>query len=208
MTDPFFSLPRTTRATEWFDKILPSLPLRLPFAAETPWSAVHVHGVGGGTWSVRIAAGQVQVQRGMPASVLSQWSMTAGHFREALAGALRDRTAGVLTKLGMPVALPDLSGARLNQLNWQGLAAVQGSLAFQLADRQVAENYRYVMTLGSGPAALDTADTVIDVDLDDLATLAAARTPPLRLLASGKMRVQGNSELPLRALTALLSTLR
>lgn len=208
MTDPFFSLPRTTRPAEWFDKILPSLPLRLPAGAETPWSAVHVHGVGGGTWSVRLAAGQVQVQRGMPNSVVSQWSMTTGHFREALAGALRDRTAGVLAKLGMPVALPDLSGARLQQLNWQGLAAIQGSLAFQLADRQVAETYRYVLTLGSGPAAFDKADTAIDVDLDDLATLAAARTPPLRLLASGKLRVQGNSELPMRALTALLSTPR
>ncbi len=204
MIDPYFSLPRTTRPSEWFEKILPTLALRLPVDAQTPWAAVHVLGAGGGTWAVRVTAGQLQVQRGLPAEVLSQWSMTSGHFREALAGALRDRTAGVLTKLGLPLALPDLSRAPLNQLGWQALATVQGSLAFQLADRKVADSYRYVLTLGSGQAAFDKADAQIDVDLDDLAALAAARTPPLRLLASGKLRVQGNSELPMRALTALL----
>lgn len=208
MSDPFFSLPRTTRPADWFERVLPALPLRLPVGAQTPWSAVHIHGVGGGTWSVRVAAGKVEVQRGLPAEVLSQWSMTTSHFREALAGALRDRTASVLTRLGLPVALPDWSRAPLDQLGWQALAAIQGSLAFHLADRHVAETYRYVLTLGGGPAALDNADAQIDVDLDDLAVLAAARTPPLRLLGSGKLKVQGNSELPMRALTALLGAYR
>lgn len=208
MSDPFFSLPRTTRPADWFERVLPALALRLPADAQTPWSAVHVLGPGGGTWGVRIAAGKLEIQRGVPPQVTSQWSMSTAHFREALAGALRDRAAGVLVKLGLPVALPDLSHARLDQLGWQALDSVGGSLAFHLGDRQVADTYRYVLTLGNGPAAFDKADTQIDVDLDDLATLAAARTPPLRLLTSGKLKIQGNSELPMRALTALLGAQR
>jgi putative sterol carrier protein len=206
MSDAYFSLPRTTRAGDWFEKILPSLGLRLPAAAETPWTAVHVHGVGGGTWSLRVHAGKLEVVRGAVAGVWLQWSMTTGHFREALAGALRDRSAAALQKLGLPLAIPDLSRAQLDRLNWQKLQGLKGSIAFALADRKMADTYRYVLTLGPGAAALDTPDAQIDADLDDLLALAVARTPPLKLLASGKLRVAGKTELPMQALTALLAS--
>lgn len=205
MSDAYFSLPRTTRAGDWFEKILPSMTLSLPAGAETPWTAVHVQGVGGGTWSLRLHAGKVEVVRGAVAGVWLQWSMTAGHFREALAGALRDRTAAGLQKLGMALAIPDLRRAPLDRLGWQKLEALRGSIAFSLADRQMADTYRYVLTLGPGTPSLERADAQIDADLDDLLALAVARTPPLKLLASGKLRVAGKAELPMQALTALIA---
>lgn len=205
MTDAYFSLPRTTRAGDWFEKILPTLPLRLPPGAETPWTAVHVDGLGGGCWSLRLHAGRLEVVRGAVAGVWLQWSMSAPHFREALAGALRDRTATGLRKLGMAVAIPDFSAAPLQRLGWSALQGLQGSMAFCLADRQMADTYRYVLTLGAGAPARERADAQIDVDLDDLLALAVARTPPLKLLASGKLRVAGKAELPMQALTALLA---
>ena len=50
--DPFFSLPRTTRPADWFERILPTLPLKLPRASLDHAIAYHVHGPGGGSWSV------------------------------------------------------------------------------------------------------------------------------------------------------------
>lgn len=205
MSDAYFSLPRTTRAGDWFEKIMPALALRLPVGAETPWTAVHVQGVGGGSWSLRLHAGKLEVMRGTVAGTWLHWSMSAAHFREALAGALRDRSAAGLRQLGLPLEIPDLSRAPLQRLGWGKLQALRGSIAFALADRQMADSYRYVLTLGPAPAALESADAQIDADLDDLLALAVARTPPLKLLASGKLRVAGKTELPMQALTALLN---
>ncbi len=202
--DPFFELPRTTRPADWFERILPGLGLRLPAVTTPLWSVYHVHGPGGGSWSVRLVDGRVAVHVGVAAPVAMHLSMTTAHFREAIGGALRQRLATVLERLGRPVALPDLSRLPLDVSRLQAAAAVGGSMALVLHDREVDEAYRYVLTLGDSAAAWETARTTIETDLDDLVALLAARTPPLKLVTSGKLRVRGDVDLPLKALGALL----
>lgn len=200
----YFSLPRTTRPADWFERILPALPLRLP-TAELAYSAVvHVVGPGGGSWSHVLRAGKLHIQAGVRPPVAVQYSMTVAHFRELLFGAVRERHIKVLAQLKMPQVLPDFSRVAADPTRIAAVAQLRGSLAFELRDRSMADVYRYVLTLGGGPAQLDHPDTTIEVDLDDLTALAMARTPPLKVISSGKLRVKGNTDLPISALTALL----
>lgn len=202
MPADYFALPRTTRPADWFDRELPALALRLPNAS-LPHSAV-VHVAGAGSWSQFLRDGKVVVQAGVHGPVAVQLSVTAAHFREFLFGAVRERHAKVLKKLGLPVAVPDLSKLPVDPRAAANLAAVGGSLAVILRDRDMDDAYRAVITFGSGTPAVDKPTATVEVDLDDLAALAAAKTPPLKVLTSGKLRITGDTDLPLRALTALL----
>ena len=201
--DPFFAVPRTIRPAEWFERTLPSLPLRLPALTLPESITYHVIGAGGGVWTVGLQAGAVRVQAGKVGVVSAQVAMSAAHFREAVAGALRDRLAQVLGKLGRPIALPDFSGVPHDPSRIAALAALRGSVAIEIGDRDMGEKYRYVLTLGDGPPALEAATTTVEVDIDDLAALGSSRTPPLKVLTSGKLRLAGDASLPMRILTAL-----
>jgi hypothetical protein len=204
MSDPYFSLARTTRPADWFERILPALPLRLPDVSVPHAFAYHVSGPGGGTWSVWLESGQLRSQVGLAPVVGLQLSMSAAHFREAVVGGLRDRLADVLRRLGKPVALPSLAWLPIDPARVAGLAALRGSVAFEVRDRDLDETYRFVLTLGAGPAASSRADCTVQVDADDLTTLAAARTSPWQALTGGRVRLQGDTTLPSRLLTTLL----
>ena len=60
------------------------------------------------------------------------------------------------------------------------------------------------MLFRSGPASPERADCTVQVDADDLVTLAAARTSPWQALAGGRLRLHGDATLPTRLLTAAL----
>ena len=204
--DPFFAVPRTTRPADWFERILPTLPLRLPPITLPQAMVYHVMGPGGGVWTVGLKDGKPQIAAGKVGPISAQIAMTAAHFREAVAGALRDRLKKILEKQGRPIALPDASMLPHDPARIAAVSALRGSVAFELSDRDMGEKYRYVLTLGDGPVAFETANTTIEVDLDDLVALASVRTPPFKVLASGKLRVRGDADLPMRALTTLLGT--
>ncbi|MBI5608879.1 MAG: SCP2 sterol-binding domain-containing protein [Deltaproteobacteria bacterium] len=200
MTD-YFELSRTTRPADWFERILPSLPLRLPDTSLDYWSVYHVDGVG--SWSVGLQGGKVAVRKGVAEPVGVQIRMTAGHFREAMFGAVRDRLAEVLTRLGKPRALPDLARLAIDPRQVAATVAVGGHLAVVLRDRAMGDEYQFAITIGGEPAGPPT--TTIVADLDDLVTLAAARTPPHKLLTGGKLRISGDLDRPAKLLTALLA---
>lgn len=202
-TDPFFALPRTTRPADWFERILPGLPLQLPATTLAHAVAYHVHGAGGGTWTVGLRDGRLVTTAGMAPNVAAQLSMSAAHLREALTGALRDRLKAVLVKQGRAVTLPPVSRLPEDALV-AAVAALGGSIAFEIGDREYDDTYRFVLTLGNGPAAFERATTTIQVDADDLVGLAGARTPPWQILVSGKLRIQGDAGLPTRVLSTLM----
>lgn len=204
MTTDFFTLPRTTRPADWFERILPNLPLQLPTETVTHRTIVRVTGAGGGAWSLGLAGGKLSVVPGTLGPIAVQYAMSAAHFRESHFGAVRERTIEVLTKLKLPLLLPDMRKMPMDPVRLAAVAALRGSLAFVVHDKRMADAYRFVLTLGEAPANVDAADTTIEVDLDDLAALAAARTPPLKVITSGKLRIKGDPDLPVRALTALI----
>ncbi len=201
MTD-YFEVSRTTRPADWFERILPSLALRLPNTSLDYWSVYHIDGVG--SWSVGLQGGKVAVKKGLAEPVGVQIRMSAGHFREAMFGALRDRLAEVLKRLGKPQALPDASRLVIDAKQIAATVAVGGNLAVVLRDRRMGDEYQFAMTIGAAPAGPPT--TTIVADLDDLVALAVARTPPHKLLTGGKLRISGDLDRPAKLLTALLAS--
>ena len=202
MPDAYFSLPRSIKAAAFFERHLPSLGLRLPAITLPNRVVYHVHGAG--TWSVAIVNGQLDVQSGPVGPIGLQISATEAHFREALTGSLRDRHVEVLKRQRLPLEVPDLTRLRVDQARLEAAIAVGGSLALVIHDREYDDRYRYVLTIGAGPAAYEKATTTIEVDADDLTALAAARTPPMGILVSGKLRLAGDIGLPGKLLKTLL----
>ncbi len=202
MPDAYFSLPRSLKPAVFFDKHLAALPLRLPAISLADRVVYHVQGVG--AWSVALVDGRLDVQSGVVGPIGLQISATEAHFREAVTGALRERQIEVLKRQRLPVEVPDLRHVRVDPARLRAAIAVGGSLAIVIHDREYDDRYRYVLTIGPGPAAFAQATTTIEVDADDLLTLAAARTPPMSVLVSGKLRLAGDIGLPGRLLTALL----
>ncbi len=203
-TDAFFSLPRTTRPVDWFETILPKLGLRLPQQTLEIAMAYHVIGAGGGTWTVLLQNGRPVTQKGVAGNVVAHLSMSAGHFREAIAGALRERLGSALQRLGKAKELPDMSRQIIDAKRLAAVAAIAGSVAIVLHDKHFGDTYRYVLTMGGNSPDYDKAQATIEVDLDDLLALAVARTPPLQMLVSGKLKLHGDTGLPQRWLLALL----
>ena len=202
MPDADFSLPRSLKPAVFFERHLPTLPLRLP-AISLPDRVVY-HVQGAGVWSVALVDGRVDVQPGVVGPIGLQISATEAHFREAVTGSLRERQIEVLKRQGQPVEVPDLRGLRVDVARLKAAIAVGGSLALVIHDREYGDRYRYVLTIGAGPAAYEKATTTIEVDADDLVALGAARTPPMGVLVSGKLRLAGDIGLPGRLLSALL----
>ena len=202
MPDAYFSLPRSLKPAAFFERHLPTLPLRLPAISLPDRVVYHVHD--GGSWSVALVNGRLDVQPGAVGPIGLQITATEAHFREAVTGALRDRQVALLQRLGQPAEVPDLTGLRVNPARIRAAIAIGGSLALVIHDREYDDRYRYVLTIGPGPAAYDRATTTIEVDADDLVALGAARTPPMGVLVSGKLRLAGDIGLPGKLLTALL----
>ena len=201
MTDAYFSLPRSLKAAAFFEKHLPTLALRLPAITLPDRIVYHVQGAG--VWSVGLINGRVDVQTGAQGPIGLQIAMTEAHFREAVTGALRDRHVEVLKRQKLPLEIPDLSALKVDVARLRAAIAVGGSLAIVIHDREYDDKYRYVLTVGAGPAAFDKATTTIEVDADDLVALGAARTPPMKVLVSGKLRLAGDIGLPGKLLSAL-----
>lgn len=206
MTAPsFFALPRTTKADAFFGQVLPSMALQLPNASVGHALVYRVDGPGGGTWSVRLQNGALEVASGTPWPIATQTVLSSAHFREVVAGAVRDRLAQVLKKLGKPLDVPDLRTLPVDPARVAALTAVQGSLRIVLHDRELDDRYQFTIAFGTTPPPTGPATCTVEVDLDDAAALLAARTPPLQWFTTGKFRMQGDTSLPVRALGALLA---
>lgn len=204
-TANLFALPRTTKADAFFGHILPAVSLQLPAASVSHALVYTVDGPGGGTWSVRLHDGALQIASGTPWPIATQTVISGAHFREVVAGAVRDRLVQVLKKLGKPQDVPDLRGLPVEPKRVAALAAVQGSLRIVLRDRELDDSYQLTILFGTTPPPAGQPTCVLEVDLDDAAGLLAARTPPLQWFTTGKFRMQGDTSLPVRALGALLA---
>lgn len=202
MPHPFFSLPRALKPAVFFEQLLPTWPLKLPRISLPVRVAYRLEG--GGVWTVSLLNGKLQVQTGEVPPIHLQVTMTEAHFREALVGALHERHLEILDRLDLPQELPDLSQLKVDPARIEAALALGGSIAVVIRDREYADRYRYVFTLGHAPAAYTHATTTIELDADDLVTLGAAQTPPMKVLVSGKLRLAGDVGLPQRILSALM----
>jgi hypothetical protein len=203
---PFFSLPRTIHPNEWFEQVMPKLPLKLPPVTIPHSVTYHVIGPGGGVWSLRLVDGKIVCKTGWADTVTLQVAMTVPHLREATVGVLRERFVEFTKRAGRPVELPDLSRAPFDSARADALADVGGALALDVVDRRFSDRYRYVFTFGPGTASFETASTIVELDADELVQLVVDRGNPWQLLTGGRLRVvRGNADLPVRALQAVVA---
>lgn len=198
--DTFWSLPRSTRPEALFETIVPEIPaLGRAVTLPRPCNVV-VQGAGGGAWTLRLVEGRAQVEPGMAADAFASLVVARAHLREVVGGALRDRGVALMAKLGKPGAFPDLRGLPVDPARTDAVAALCGSVAVEVHDRTFRESYRFVVTLGSGTAAYETASTTVHVDADEVVGQLAARSSIAALLKGSRVRIEGDLGLPLRAL--------
>lgn len=200
--ETFWTLPRGSKPATLFTEILPQIPpLAGIFTLNVP-SSVHVLGSGGGEWSVSIADGVAVVEEGAAADVVTRVSLSRKHLREVVGGALRERGVALMKRLGKPGAFPDLTILPVDPSRLTAVAAIGGSIAIEVHDRDVRDSYRFVVSFGSGPAQYDNATTTVHIDADEVVDQVVAGASISALLKGSRVRVEGDLGLPLRALRA------
>ena len=200
--ETFWSLPRSTKPRAVLEEILPQIPaLAGTFTLDLP-ATVHVLGAGGGTWTVQVVDGMSVVTPGEAAEVVARVSFTRAHLREIVGGALRERGLEVMRRLGKPRQLPDLSALPIDPSRLAAVAAIDGSIAIEVHDRPMRDSYRFVISLGSGPAQYDSATTTVHVDADEVVEQVVAGASIAALLKGTRVKMEGELALPLKALRA------
>ena len=198
----FWSLPRSARPRSVMEEILPTIPpLAGVFTLDLP-SSVHVIGGGGGEWTVQIVDGLSVVDAGAADEVAVRVSLTRSHLREVVGGALRDRGVALMKRLGKPSAFPDLTILPIDPSRLDAVAALDGSIAIEVHDRDMRDSYRFVISFGSGPAQYDDVTTTVHVDADEVVDQLVAGASMSALLKGSRVRIEGDLGLPLAALRA------
>jgi hypothetical protein len=202
--EAFWSLPRSTRPEQVFGELAAQLPVPLPRATLPLPSNIVVRGAGGGVWSSRLVEGRLVMATQAQHPALGTLTLERATLRELVGGSLRDRGLAVMAALGRPRALPDLSRLPVRAERAVALAALRGSVALLLVDRDLAETHRLVWTCGDAEPAWEQATTTVRLDADEVVGWIAARADPRAVLRSSAVRVEGDLTLPLRALGLLL----
>ncbi len=195
----FWTLKRTTSPQSVFEEIVPALPDIFPVVTIGCPVNIHVLGVGGGVWSAQLIEGRLRVRRGAADDALCQIAMDRKHLREVVGGALRDAGLRVMAELGRPGQLPDLKQVPVDPQKWLQLAGLSGSVAIEIEDRQFRERYRYVITFGRGSPDYERATTSLRFDLEQMVRWSAQRQRPVTILRGGRIRVEGDLALAIRA---------
>lgn len=202
--ETFWSLKRNTRPATLFTEVVPDLPPFLPaFTASRPVN-VHVRGADGGVWWVRQVGGRLESGAGAAAHAVCQVMLERSSLKELIGGSLRDRGLQIMAALGQPRQIPDLRRLPVDDQSLLAIANLPGSVAVQATDRELRETHRFVFTFGAGTPAWEQASTTVSYDVDDQVTWLTRRMSPIAMLRSGRVRLEGDLSLPVRALQALL----
>jgi putative sterol carrier protein len=152
--------------------------------------------------AVRLAAGTLAIDEGLPADAIVQVSLADADFEPILV-----RGAELIHELdGGASANPDRQLAVLKALTLDReridlIRGVQGSVAFVLA-AGTAE-HRVVLTPGSATPNLAATECTVRCAISDFLAMQRGAANPFELMMNGKIQISGNAQIPM-ALSALL----
>jgi len=156
---------------------------------------VEVHGEGGGTFFLNIAAGRMEAADAPAHPPFMTLVQDRASF-ERLAEEAGDSAMGMLGGLSGLAGGMKLTRGRLDNLD-----AVKGSLLFEVTG---AQGFRVLTHFGQG-ARPERPDTTLSVDPDAYRDLRSGLLDPQNAFMSGRIKVAGNMQLAMQLALAALS---
>jgi hypothetical protein len=143
-----------------------------------------------GTWSLRLAAGRLEVCPGVEDDALLQITLSGADFEALVVEALRR-----VPDDGRPVGRRGLRALTLDPTTARGLWRLPGSVRFVVTDGDVARTV--LLTPGLAPVDTGRADCEVTCRMEDYLALQVGATDPMQLFASGRLRLSGHVQLAL-----------
>jgi hypothetical protein len=174
-------------------------------ARSSPGALVcRVEGDGGGTWSLRLVGGKVEVTPGQAADVLLQITLPAEDFVPILIEGARAYEA----------ANPDVSRQSLERqlIAFKALAidaeraklirAIPGSMVFAIKDGERVR--RLGLTPGDRAPRLDAPECRVECLMSDFRDMQSGKVQPMQLFMQQKMKMIGNAQIPMALSTVFV----
>lgn len=175
----------------------------VPATASAQKAVLVLDGDGGGSWTMGFVGGKLQIDEGLAAAPPVRLTSTVDSWRALVVGRIRERMAEAVGKVAFdPRALARVfhDGARVEKIN-----AFAGDLRLILEDTEAGAEYAVTVTLGGGEPNLAAPTTTVRITMADAVALARREDNLQAAFFAGKIRIEGDFNLPMGIMGAMMS---
>ena len=164
--------------------------------------AAFVIGPGGGSWHMGVSGGAFELIEGTTEAPLVAVSVTVADWREFVAGRVRDVVRDhVDPGLLDPSMLTKIQGSGERA---ERLKTFSGDIQCIIEDDDEDAEYMATITVGGGAPNTTAPTTTIRVDLGYLGRLASGAENVQNAFFAGKIRIEGDMNLAMGLMTAMM----
>jgi putative sterol carrier protein len=163
-----------------------------------------VEGEGGGTWSLRLVGGKVEVTPEVAPDVLLQITIPAEDFGPILIEGARAYEAANpdVSKQTIERQLIAFKALAIDAERAKLIRAIPGSMVFAIKDGDRVR--RLALTPGNKPPKLDNAECRVDCAMSDFRDMQTGKVQPMQLFMQQKMKMVGNAQIPMALSTVFV----
>lgn len=163
-----------------------------------------VEGEPGGVWSLRLAAGKVEVSPEVAADVLLQITIPSEDFVPILIEGARAYEAANpdVSKQSLERQLIAFKALAIDAERAKLIRAIPGSMVFNIKDGDKIR--RLALTPGGKPPKLDNPECRVECLMSDFRDMQTGKVQPMQLFMQQKMKMIGNAQIPMALSTVFV----
>ncbi len=175
----------------------------VPETASKQKAVLVLDGDGGGAWTVGFVDGKLEIGEGVADAPPVRLTATVDSWRALVVGRIHEHVAKAVGPMAFDprrLARAFHDGARIEKIN-----AFAGDLRLIAEDTALGAEYAVTITLGGGAPNLATPTTTVRITLEHAAALARHEENLQTAFFSGKIRLDGDLNLPMGIMAALMA---
>lgn len=175
----------------------------VPATASKQKAVLVLDGDGGGSWTLGFVDGELKIDEGVADAPPVRLTATVESWRALVAGRIREHMAGAVGRVTIDprrLARAFHDGARIEKIN-----AFAGDLRLIAEDAEVGAEYAVTVTLGGVTPNLAAPTTTVRITLEHAAALARREENLQAAFFSGKIRLDGDLNLPMGIMAAMMA---
>ncbi len=187
--------------SEFFTQYVPKRfdAIKASLAGKSSSGCISFRVTGVGEWSLRLADGELVVEPGVGDDVIMQVSVNQADFAAVIVEGARQQEAKDAKPEQQVMALKAITIDATRAAQVRGVA---GSVGLVVTDGATTRSV--TLTPGSQAPNLDAPECKLSCQMSDFIDWQEGRIQPMQLVMTGKMRIEGNAQIPM-ALTAVLA---
>lgn len=175
----------------------------VPETASKQKAVLVLDGDGGGAWTMGFVDGKLRIDEGVADAPPVRLTATVDSWRALVAGRIHERMSqavGGATFDPRRLARAFHDGARIEKIN-----AFAGDLRLVAEDPELGFEYAITVTLGGSAPDLAAPTTTVRITLEHAAALARQEENLQAAFFSGKIRLDGDLNLPMGIMAAMMA---